>query len=345
MEKIRIIKKTIEKTINLLNLDLKGETVLTEAANGHFFVTPVIAALAGAKVIAVTRDSEYGSKERVQEFIKKMAVEFGAAERIEFCYQATDTDLSEVSLVTNSGHLRPINRETIERLSPIAVISIMMEKWELRAEDIDLQACYDHGVYVVGVNEESSILNIFRYVGFLMLKMLFECGLTVRGSDILIISSDKFGETIKSVLDANEANTEVISCRDVTAYSTGNTRVDAVVIADHNYNGIIAGTGGLIEAEVLEKKFPDAKIVHLAGGVDTLSLKEKGVFCYPSVPGQPHRMSKTLSYLSINPVIELHALGLKSAEILVKARREGIPYHALSEVSCKNQICEHIDLK
>ena len=38
-----------------LELDLRGKTVLTEAASGAYIVTPVLAAIAGAKVFAANQ--------------------------------------------------------------------------------------------------------------------------------------------------------------------------------------------------------------------------------------------------------------------------------------------------
>ena len=43
------------KRVEALDLNLKGKTVLTEAASGAYVVTPLLAAIAGAKVYAFTR--------------------------------------------------------------------------------------------------------------------------------------------------------------------------------------------------------------------------------------------------------------------------------------------------
>ena len=48
--------KLIINSIKKFELNLKNLTVLTEAATGNFKVTAVIAALAGAKVIAFTKN-------------------------------------------------------------------------------------------------------------------------------------------------------------------------------------------------------------------------------------------------------------------------------------------------
>src|SRR5688572_10491503 len=50
-----------KETIEGLNLDLTGFSVLTEAATGPYCVTPVIAAYCGAQVSMFAKDSSYGS--------------------------------------------------------------------------------------------------------------------------------------------------------------------------------------------------------------------------------------------------------------------------------------------
>ena len=56
-----------------MDLDLSGLTVLTEAASGSFISTPLMAAAAGAKVIAVTKSSQFGkSKDMI--FSKKVLI-------------------------------------------------------------------------------------------------------------------------------------------------------------------------------------------------------------------------------------------------------------------------------
>lgn|GEM_PF-5393232 len=56
-------------SIRVFSLDLGKFIVLTEAASGFYALTPLIAALAGAKaVLALTRDSRYGSAAEVKQY-------------------------------------------------------------------------------------------------------------------------------------------------------------------------------------------------------------------------------------------------------------------------------------
>lgn len=59
-----LIDKLLQR-VDALELDLRGRTVLTEAASGAYVVTPVLAALAGARVFAYTKTTRYGTVEEV----------------------------------------------------------------------------------------------------------------------------------------------------------------------------------------------------------------------------------------------------------------------------------------
>ena len=65
-----------------MNLDLAGVRVVTEAATGPYVVTPVMAAAAGAEVVALAKDSRHGSaaeaRRQTMEFAGEMARRTGS---------------------------------------------------------------------------------------------------------------------------------------------------------------------------------------------------------------------------------------------------------------------------
>ena len=68
---MRLMQQSIQK----MKLDLRGMTVLTEAASGYFIVTPLIAALAGAqKVYAVVKDTGYGTVAELEAYLWERCV-------------------------------------------------------------------------------------------------------------------------------------------------------------------------------------------------------------------------------------------------------------------------------
>ena len=339
-EESKLLLTLLNSSKELFQLNLEGLTILTEAANGFYYVTPIIAALAGAKVIAFTKDSAYGSVEKVQELVFNKAKQVGVSERITFIDNLAKEDLRKVSIVTNSGHLRPLNRNLLKSLSQNSVIALMYESWEIRPEDIDLEACKEIGIPIVGVNEETELCNIFRYVGNLALKMMLDAGMNITGKKILIVSSDKFGTTIKTILDKCDAETALLDPEDLQYYQITSKLPDVIVIADQSRKSTILGGKGVLTAQDFKKKFPETKILHIAGGVDTTSFTDEGIFCYPQKVGYAQKMSETLAYLGVKPVIELHTAALKAAQLVLTARNEGIAYLNLKKYFFHDNLCQ-----
>src|SRR5262245_19813140 len=103
-------------------IDLRGATVFTEAATGAYAVTPVLAALAGAnRVYALTRSTAYGTVEEVASQTKALAEAVGAGNRIEIITEKHPDLLAKSDVVTNSGHVRPIDSRTVGWMKPGSV--------------------------------------------------------------------------------------------------------------------------------------------------------------------------------------------------------------------------------
>ncbi len=344
---IQRIEQIISETIKLFDLDLHGVTVLTEAASGNFYITPIIAALAGAKVFALAKDNQYGAKGMIGRYVAAQAERFSMKDRIEILYLLTDQIIRESNIVTNLGVLRPIKSTFIRAMNDTAIITSMCEDWEVREEDIDREECRKRGIILGAVNEESEIRNIFRYVGYLALKLIMETGLEIINNRYLIISSDKFGRTINSVLKLNGAetkmlNTELLQREDLTHQGLDGD-FDAVIIADYSFTRPIVSSSGLITVAKIKEFFPLAKIIHLAGAVDSSYLHGHGITCYPPGQGLSRRMSVTLDYLGIRSLIELHTAGLKVGEILYKERRSGLKSEEIQQKLARHPLCQLLD--
>jgi hypothetical protein len=159
---LEIMRAAVAKS----GLDLSGMTILTEAATGAYCVTPIIAALANAsRVHAVTRPSRYGTVAEVERCTYELASLAGVKDRIEIITRIEDDVLARADIVTNSGHLRPIDRSIISKLPRHCVIALMFEAWEFRASDIDLPACRERAIPIVGVNERHPSVDVFSYLG------------------------------------------------------------------------------------------------------------------------------------------------------------------------------------
>ena len=150
----RLVNEAVER----MELDLSGLTVLTEAASDSFICTPLLAARAGANVIAVTKSSRYGSSKDIITYGGDMAKAFGVSSCIQFTDDSPLNFAEKADLVTNLGFVRPINKEFVALMPQHAVISLMWAPWEIREEDITFSACKEKGIPVIGTNEHHEFL-------------------------------------------------------------------------------------------------------------------------------------------------------------------------------------------
>ena len=127
----RRLLRLIDDAIHRCHLDLSDTVVFTEAATGPYSVTPVIAAAAGARrVFALARSTRWGSADAVERQTMDLARRAGVSTRVVIVSEKTRDILGEVDIITNSGHVRPIDAGTIALLKPTAVVPLMYEAWE-----------------------------------------------------------------------------------------------------------------------------------------------------------------------------------------------------------------------
>jgi hypothetical protein len=296
-------------TIAATGLDLSGLTVLTEAATGSYSVTPVIAALAGARrVYALTRSTRYGSVAEVTEWTNRLALVCGVAERITILEQLPADVLSEVDIVTNSGHLRPINAQIIENLPQRAVIGLMFEAWEFRVQDIDVVACQQRGIPVVGVNERDPAVDVFSYLGPLCVKLLHEAGIPVYRNRLALLCDNEFAPSIARGLTGLGAEVQIFSA----AEDLKQNEWDAVVVALKPANDLRIGAR---EAALIAAACPAGTLVaQFWGDVDREALHARGLVLWPPSPPALGHMAILLSAIGPDSIVRLQTGGLRAAE-------------------------------
>jgi len=185
---IDLIKYSVQK----FKLNINGLNVLTEAASGNYKCTPLIAAYAGANVYALGRDSKYGKFEIIKKEINKLARQLKVENKIQFINDVKEIELSTINILTNTGFLRPINKQVIDKLSNKCVIPLMYEPWEFRKTDLDLEHCFNKGIKVYGTNESDSRLLTMNYIGYTVLYFLLKEKKTPFRTKILLLGSDRF---------------------------------------------------------------------------------------------------------------------------------------------------------
>jgi len=315
--------RLLKEAIAFFDLDLSGLTVLTEAASAAYVTTPVLALMAGAKrVIGLTRSSPYATVEEVlsQTRALERLCELGAETEIR-----TDRSLdlfAQADIVTNLGFVRPITADLISAMKPAAVLPLMAETWEVRPQDLDLEACMARGIPVFGTNEDFPGLEIFSYIGLLCAKILYEAQIEVHKSKLILVSSDKFGATIEMHLKRAGAHVRIVSSegylRDVDLAAS-----DAIIVADYTRRDEIIGPEGNLNPARLARVAPQTAIIHLAGKIDLKAITEHGIPIYPEKRIGSRRMTLTLAHLGPKPLIDLHAAGLKVGELAARHRQSG----------------------
>lgn len=296
------IEKLIDEAILRFSLNLKGLTVLTEAASGYYFVTPIIAVRAGAQVIALGKDSKFGESREVIRESKKLSNYFDVEKKIRFIDKLTPEIIGLADIVTNSGFLRPINQKFISQMKKTAVIPLMYELWELRKSDIDLKMAREKGIIIAGTNEDAPCLEVFNFVKPLILKILFEAGLEIYQNNYLLLSDDKFGKKISEVLKTLGANIFQYKPNLTIDLEKLPSRLDGIIVADYNCVDNIIGDNCKTTLKVISKHFPETKVIQFF---------------------EANKMAKTFNDLGPLPVINLHTASLKVGQEVNKARKEG----------------------
>lgn len=306
----------MERAIRATGLNLEGLTVLTEAATGAYATTAVIAAMAGAAhVYALAKSSSHGSAAAAEAEVASLSSFVGAAQRVTVLRSLEPGLLGGIDIVTNSGHLRPLAAELLERLPNRAVVALMFEAWELRAGDIDMECCARRGIPVAGVNERHPAVDVFAFLGPLSVKQLHDCGVAVHGNRIALLCDNAFAPWIHRGLSALGAHAETF-----THWSqVDDGGWDAIVVA------MSPGSPGSVDApaarHLAATSSAGASVVQFWGDVDRAAVAGNGLGVWPPTAPRPGHMGILLSAIGPEPVIRLQAGGLRAAELVFRHRQ------------------------
>ncbi len=295
-------------------LRLEGHLVITEAASGAYVVTPVLAALAGAQVQAFARTTRFGTFEEVAAATRELAARAGVLDRIEIVADRDRLRAEEADVVTNSGHLRPIDAALVGRLRPGTALPLMFEAWEFRASDLDLEACQRRGVLVAGTNERHPAVDVFSFLGPMALKLLFDAGIAVYRSRIVLLCDNPFSSFIARSLEPLAGKLAVTEVPATPPFSP-----DAVLVA-------IKPSSAPAEVLALSKRiadtYSDAAIVQYWGDLDRRLFQQRGMPVWPPEPPSPGHMTVLPGDIGPEAIVRLQTGGLKVAEVLLKPAEE-----------------------
>lgn len=327
-----VLPHKLKEVIDGLSLDLRGKTILTEAASGNYVVTPVLAAMAGAKVYAYCRDTRYGSVEEIFSHTRKWLQACNAeAHLIE---TITPEIIAEADVITNSGHLRPLTREKLQHARPEVMIPLMYEAWEWRGADLDIDYIRERGIKVAATNERHPDVDVFNYLGDMAVQQIFEAGTCPYRNKFILLCNNDFGPYIAKVVARNCAGLAVIDKDEnrhlydmdnitwVGGFPNVNIpdsfrNADGVIFTAYPFDQTWIGRDTLISAEQIKQQLSCPLILRFDGHVDTEVLREKGIRYFPEHV-EPGHMGVLPSAIGLDPTIRLQAGGLKVAEAMLK---------------------------
>ena len=308
----RLGQLTLE-AVDRVSLDLTGVTVLTEAATGPYVVTPVLAALAGAEVVAVTRATRFGSVAEVCAVTTALAEAVGVGDRITVTTDRVPEQFGRADVITNSGHLRPIVGDIAAAIRPDAVLSLMFEAWEIQAGrlDIDLVGLRDRGVRIAGTNERHPDVDVFSYLGPMAVAQLADAGVSAYLGRIAVLCDNPFADFLADGL--RRVGASVIVAADLATLLAG-PRPDALVVA-------LTPTGASVLSPIhladIAQSWPGTVLTQFWGDVDRQAAAGTGLACWPPQEPGPGHMGVLPSRVGPEPVVRLQAGGLKVAQVLL----------------------------
>lgn len=305
-------------------LDCSGLVVLTEAASGGYLFNPMIAILAGAdEVITFCRDSRYGKSDDV---FASMAEAYSQAKRgssFSACTELSAEIIGRADIVTNSGHLRPLDSRFIGAMKRTGVISLMWEPWEIRPSEIDFAEAKNRNVLVMGTNEHSNPCNMSPYSPLTALHLLMRHEASIVDDRFLIIGGQSIlagaihegfrGLGLQSKLITTTApRFELIEKLDWATY---------ILVAEHIDSRLLIGPGEYIDTAMLKSGLRGVGVI--AGQVDRVSIESLGISVFPDQIAPPGYLSYLASEIGPYPAMDLFAGGLKVGEVMAKARLQG----------------------
>ncbi len=336
-----LIDKLI-RSVQALNLNLKGKVVLTEAATGPYVVTPILAALAGARVYAFSKSTVYGSVRQVIRITRDVYIPWRDDLDIHFIDQLTPEIIAQADVITNSGHLRPLNRELLRYAKDSAVIPLMYEAWEWRSDDVDLDYIRERGLRIAATNERHEDVDVFSYLGDMAVKQIFDAGLCLYNNTFILVCNNDFGPYIARVvsklckrlgvidLPQNRTKYRGLPVEWLSDFPDLNIPPDyrdaeAVIFTAYPFDLTWLGKDTPLSPLALKRTLQNPLVLRYAGDVDAEVLAGLGIRCFPADVKSGH-MGILPSAIGYDAVIRLQAGGLKVAEGLLAGKCRKNPF-------------------
>jgi len=234
----------------------------------------------------------------------------GVRDRIEIVTGRSPAIVAQADIITNSGHVRPIDRDMIGWMKPSAVVSLMYEAWEFRPGDVDLDACRERQIRVGATDERHPDVDVFSFLAPMAVKLLLDAHVAVYRSSILLLCDNPFSGFILRGLIRAGATVDVA---DSVATAPRQQRYDAIVVALHPRDVPVVSAA---DARLISCNWPGAVVAQFWGDIDRAALDDLHVPLWPEKAPAAGHMGILPSAIGPEPVIRLQAGGLKVGELL-----------------------------
>ncbi|HMC85007.1 MAG TPA: hypothetical protein VKI61_05755 [Chitinophagaceae bacterium] len=325
----------LARQVQALQLDLKGKTVLTEAATGAYIVTPILAAIAGAKVFAFSKTTRYGSLDDVFAATRELANTFKEFPlNIHLIDRISPETVAEADIITNAGHLRPLNESMLSNAKDEMVIPLMYEAWEWRDADMDIKYIRKRGFRIGATNERHPKVDVFNYLGDMALKQIFDAGICPYKNKFILLCNNDFGPFIAKVLSAVCDGLAVIDKdENRDRYNPGLVDwlggfpevkipesyrdAEAIIFTAYPFDQEWIGRNAPIQLSQIRAQLSDPFILRYCGDINEIELEKNEVRFFPKHVHSGH-MGILPSAIGNDPIIRLQSGGLKVGELLLK---------------------------
>jgi hypothetical protein len=321
------------KLVEKYQIDCTGLTILTEAASGSYFFNPLIPIVANANsVITFCKSSSYGNVEEIEKEMSDVYSELGYRDNYHFHKILNRELLCKADIVTNSGHLRPLDEAFIGSLKDTAVIPLMWEPWEIREGEIDLLKAKERNILIMGTNEHAAPCDMRPYGLLTALHLMMEHKASIVDDRILLIGSQP---TLALPIEKGLSSLDVACKRIGTDESKSEIQkalkwANYILIAEHSDNRIIIGKKGIIETEmILTNNICGVGVI--SGSVDTSSLLDRGISVFPESIAPHGYMSYSPCEIGPYGVMDLFAAGIKVGQTMANCRLSGMDVEAAAK--------------
>ena len=238
----------------------------------------------------------------------------GVDGRIELVGERRRSIVEQADIVTNSGHVRPIDAEMVGWMKSTAVMPLMYESWEFRPGDLDADACRRKGVLIAGTNERHPAIDVFSFLGVMAVRLLNDAGVSVYKSSILLVCDNPFKSYIQRGLE--QAGAEVETVATIAEANTTVARDGILVAATPRSGSVLSDT----DARRIAAAWPGAVVAQYFGDLDRSVLSSLDIAVWPPHEPRPGHMGILPAEIGPEPTVRLQSGGLKVGEVLWRYR-------------------------